>query len=97
MGTQTATAERIRKKHGDYVLAVKENQGTLYEEIKLYFEEKHLEKIVKKGNYLKKQRKITVRQIQENTIRLLLSAGSAEKKNGKDSEQLVWQSELIGV
>jgi predicted transposase YbfD/YdcC len=38
MGCQTAIAEKIREKKADYVLAVKENQPTLYEEIKEYFE-----------------------------------------------------------
>ena len=46
MGTQKDIAEKIRKKRADYVLAVKGNQGTLYEELKLYFgEEKILEEI----------------------------------------------------
>ena len=54
MGTQTAIAKKIREKHAHYVLAVKENQKSLFEDIKLYFEEKvHLEKIKSKGHYLK--------------------------------------------
>ena len=54
MGTQTAIAKKIREKHANYVLAVKENQPNLYNDIKLYFEEKqHLDKIAGKGNYLK--------------------------------------------
>jgi len=40
IGTQTAIAEKIIKKKGDYVLAVKDNQGTLHEEIRLYFADK---------------------------------------------------------
>lgn len=39
MGTQTEIVQRIRKKHGDYVLALKGNQGTLHEDVKLYFGE----------------------------------------------------------
>lgn len=39
MGTQTAIAEKIRSKRADYVLALKKNQGTLYEDVSLYFEE----------------------------------------------------------
>lgn len=54
MGTQTATAEKIREKRCNYVLAAKENQESLYEEISLYFsDEKHDEKIRQNGNYLK--------------------------------------------
>ncbi len=37
MGTQTEIVKKIRKKHGDYVLALKGNQGTLHEDVKLYF------------------------------------------------------------
>jgi predicted transposase YbfD/YdcC len=33
MGTQTAIAEKIVDKEGDYILAVKGNQGTLEEEV----------------------------------------------------------------
>lgn len=52
MGTQTAIAEKIKKQKGDYVLAVKENQKTLFEEISLYFEDAdHLNKIKDKENY----------------------------------------------
>ena len=36
-GTQTATAEKIVGKKGDYVLAVKGNQPTLHDDLKLYF------------------------------------------------------------
>jgi predicted transposase YbfD/YdcC len=37
MGTQKAIAEKIIKKEADYILALKGNQGTLHEDIKLYF------------------------------------------------------------
>ena len=52
MGTQTAIAEKIKSQKADYVLAVKENQKTLFEEISLYFDDKeHMKKIKDKGNY----------------------------------------------
>jgi predicted transposase YbfD/YdcC len=35
---QTVIAEKIRKKQADYILAVKENQETLYQDIHDYFE-----------------------------------------------------------
>lgn len=38
MGTQTEIASKITGKGGDYILAVKENQGTLHEDIKLFFD-----------------------------------------------------------
>ena len=44
MGTQTAIAEKIKSRHADYVLAVKGNQKTLYNDIKDYFVEKEFQK-----------------------------------------------------
>lgn len=35
MGTQTVIAEKIRSKRGDYVLALEENQRTLYEDVSI--------------------------------------------------------------
>lgn len=40
MGTQKEIVKSIRKKRADYVLALKGNQGTLHEDVKLYFGEK---------------------------------------------------------
>jgi predicted transposase YbfD/YdcC len=37
IGTQTEIAKKIRQKRADYVLALKGNQGTLHEDVKLYF------------------------------------------------------------
>ena len=54
MGTQTAIAEKIRRRHADYVLALKRNQGTLYEDVRLYLmEEEEKVQIRKAGNYYK--------------------------------------------
>ena len=45
MGTQTEIAKKIRRAGADYVLALKGNQGTLYDDVKLYFEDQeHLGK-----------------------------------------------------
>lgn len=54
MGTQTEIAAKIKSKQGDYVLALKGNQGTLYDDVKLYFEDKKFcEAIQKAGGYKK--------------------------------------------
>ncbi len=37
MGTQTKIAEQIIEQEGEYALALKENQGNLYEEVKATF------------------------------------------------------------
>ena len=42
MGCQTEIVKIIRKAHADYVLALKGNQGTLYEDVKLYFDDPEL-------------------------------------------------------
>lgn len=39
MGCQTEIVKKIRKKKADYVLALKGNQGTLHEDVKLYFDD----------------------------------------------------------
>ena len=39
VGTQTAIARLIRKKRGDYLLALKRNQSNLYEDVRLFFED----------------------------------------------------------
>lgn len=54
MGTQKEIAEKIRSKRADYVLAVKRNQGTLYEELQEYFADEELRKKVKEGDGYKR-------------------------------------------
>lgn len=54
MGTQSGIAEKIKSLKGDYVLALKENQKTLYEDVKLYLgEESEKKKLRESGNYKK--------------------------------------------
>lgn len=61
MGTQTAIAEKIRLKRGDYVLALKENQRTLHEDVSLYLNDAEIkEELRKKGKYKKQLKKPTV-------------------------------------
>ena len=42
MGTQTEIVRKIQNKHADYVLALKGNQGNLYEDVKQYFDDTDL-------------------------------------------------------
>ncbi|MEY8462262.1 ISAs1 family transposase [Streptococcus merionis] len=52
MGTQTEIVDEIIKGKGDYCLAVKGNQGTLYDDISLYFSDVNfLEKLEQKGQH----------------------------------------------
>ena len=40
MGTQKEIVKKIRKKQGDYVLALKGNQNSMYEDVSRYFQDK---------------------------------------------------------
>ncbi|MGT2843841.1 ISAs1 family transposase [Streptococcus hongkongensis] len=52
MGTQSEIVDTIIKGKADYCLAVKGNQETLYDDVKLYFSDaKLLEKLEQKGHY----------------------------------------------
>jgi len=42
MGCQTKIVKKIRQKKADYVLALKGNQGTLFDDVVLYFDDKEL-------------------------------------------------------
>lgn len=54
MGTQVKIAEKIREKRADYVLALKENQRTMYEEVSLYMNDEEVKKELReKGAYKK--------------------------------------------
>ncbi len=55
MGTQTAIAEKIRSKRGEYVLALKENQKNLYEDIRLFLNEESEKRNSAKMGSIKKQ------------------------------------------
>lgn len=54
MGTQTVIAEKIKTKRADYVLAVKENQKNLYDEISEYFKDEEFLNKIKENNGYKK-------------------------------------------
>lgn len=52
MGTQTEIAAKIRQKRADYVLALKGNQSSLHDDVRVYFDDEKLcEEAKKLGNY----------------------------------------------
>lgn len=54
MGTQTEIAAKIKSRRADYVLSLKGNQKSLYEDVKLYFSDKEVcRKIKEQGNYVR--------------------------------------------
>lgn len=55
MGTQTEIVKKIWKKRADYILALKKNQGRLYEDVALYFEDADA---LKKCCYVKTTEKV---------------------------------------
>ena len=58
MGTQTGIAAKIKEKRGDYVLALKGNQGTLHEEVRVFFsDEEGKKELREKGSYKKTMEK----------------------------------------
>ena len=58
MGTQVSIAEKIKGKRADYVLALKGNQKSLYEDVKEFFENKEFcANLEKEGHYKKTKEK----------------------------------------
>ena len=62
MGCQYEIANQITKKEGDYIFALKGNQGTLAEDVKLYFEDKAFEKSNNFTDYDKDHGRIETRE-----------------------------------
>ena len=54
MGTQTAIAEKIRKKRADYVLALKGNQRNLYDDVKLYLTDEEIKQRLRTSGQYKR-------------------------------------------
>lgn len=96
MGTQTAIAEKIRSKRGDYVLALKENQKNLYEDVRLFLnEESEKKKLRENGKYKKTVEKahgqIEIREYyQTEEIRWL-----AQKKEWKGLKSIGMEEKTI--
>ena len=91
MGTQTAIAEKIRSKRGDYVLALKENQKNLYEDVRLFLNEESEKKKLRENGKYKKQWK---RHMDRSK-----SGGWHRKKSGKALKASEWkkkQSKKMG-
>ena len=58
IGTQTEIAKAVRDNEGDYILALKENQKTLYNDVKLYLDDVSCEKeLLESENYYKTVKK----------------------------------------
>ena len=96
MGTQTAIAEKIKKKRADYVLALKKNQSCMYEEVREYFSDEEFLKVIQnEGNYRKTQEKahgqIEIREYyQTEDIKWL-----NKKKNWKGLKSIVMEKKTI--
>ena len=96
MGTQTAIAEKIRKKWADYVLALKRNQTSLYEDVQEYFSDEEFQKEIReRGNYKKTREKahgqIEIREYyQTEDIKWI-----SQKKNWKGLNSIVMEKKTL--
>lgn len=96
MGTQTAIAEKIKKKRADYVLALKRNQNSLYEDVEEYFSDKVFQKRIREsGNYKKTQEKAhgqieTREYYQTEDIKWL-----SQKKNWKGLTSIIMEKKTL--
>ena len=96
MGTQTAIAEKIKEKRADYVLALKRNQNSLYEDIQEYFSDEEFQKRIQiSGNYKKTQEKahgqIETREYYQTEDVNWIS----QKKNWKGLNSIVMERKTI--
>ena len=96
MGTQTAIAEKIRKKRADYVLVLKRNQTSLYEDVQEYFSDEEFQKEIReRGNYKKTREKahgqIEIREYyQTEDIKWI-----SQKKNWKGLKSIVMEKKTL--
>ena len=79
MGTQKVTAEKIRRKRADYVLALKGNQSGLYEDVKLYFSDEKIRKDIR-------EKKSYIYTIEK-------ARGQVEKREYYQTEDINWLSQ----
>lgn len=80
MGTQTAIAEKIRGKKADYVLALKGNQGSLYEDVKGYFADEELCRGIEEAGNKKKTKEKAHGQIETREYYQTEDIGWLEQK-----------------
>ncbi|OON94550.1 MAG: transposase [Candidatus Epulonipiscium fishelsonii] len=81
MGTQIEIAKKITDKRGDYILALKGNQGALHEDVRLYFgTQEFKDKIKTDGNY----KKTIDKQHSQTEIREYYQTKDIKWLNGKD-------------
>ena len=101
MGTQTAIAEKIKKKRADYVLALKRNQNSLNEDVQEYFSDEEFQKRIRaSGNYKKTQEKahgqVEIREYyQTEDIKWLSQKKELERavqyRDGKENDREGWK------
>ena len=92
MGTQTAITEKIRSKRGDYVLALKENQKNLYEDVRLFLDEEfEKKKLCENGKYKKQSKRHMDKLKSVSIIKQKKSDGWHRKKSGKASKASGWK------
>lgn len=92
MGTQTEIVKKIRQKQADYVLALKGNEGSLLEDVRLYFSDReHLEKSAYKKTVEKARGKTEKREYWQTEDITWLS----QKKEWKGLKTLILSRNTI--
>ena len=97
MGTQTAIAEKIRKKRADYVLALKGNQGTMHDDVKLYLTDPEVKKLLRERGCYKRtvekaRSQIEIREYYQTENIAWLD----RKKDWKGLKSVAWKKKRSG-
>ena len=88
LNCQFEIANAIIGKEGNYVLALKSNKGTLYDDVKKYFDEKSIEQIIAKDELYRKQEEKSHSHIETREYFLILDVEYLKKYSGKNYQKL---------
>ena len=88
LNCQYEIANAIIGKEGNYVLALKSNKGTLYDDVKKYFDEKSIEQIIAKNELYRKQEEKAHSYIETREYFLISDVEYLKKYSGKNYQKL---------
>lgn len=87
LNCQFEIANAIISKEWNYVLVLKSNKGTLYDDVKRYFDEKCIEQIIAKDELYRKQEEKTYSNIETREYFLILDIEYLKKYSGKNYQK----------
>lgn len=88
LNCQYEIVNAIIEKSGNYVLALKSNKGTLYDNVKKYFDEKNIEQIIAKNELYRKQEEKAHSNIEAREYFLIFDVEYLKKYSGKNYQKL---------